>query len=305
MKHITEIVQDVKGRETKPLTAGLKFLDEIMGGLYPGEMTVICGDTNCGKTTLMIRQIHKLVVDQKIPVLMVLCSMDEKTFLACMAAYYCNIITEDVRKALTSEYCAADFKDYKTLLQESPIYIMEGREFDMQHPEKLYEFVVEKNIQAIFIEEFGLLYETDSDQKKTILFLKELAQGQKLAIVIEYRFWTNDRYPALSFRQFDSYDMVVFADNIIGMVDCDNQNIQEDEKGQSMRGILEIKIMKHKGEWARGKSIKFSRMLFLVRDPHRATYVANDRQGFVLGPEISRLVKSEFDCELVDAFIPE
>lgn len=305
MKHITEIVQNVKGRETKPLTAGLKFLDEIMGGLYPGEMTVICGDTNCGKTTLMIRQIHKLAVDQKIPVLVVLCSMDEKTFLACMAAYYCSIITEDVRKVLTSEYCAADFKDYKTLLQESPIYIMDGREFDMQHPEKLYEFVVEKNIQAIFIEEFGLLYETDFDQKQTILFLKELAQKQQLTIVIEYRFWTDDKYPALSFQQLDRHDGVVFADNIVGMVDFDSRNIKVDETESSMRGILGLKILKHKGEQARGKSIHFNRMLFLVRNPHYATYVANDRQGFVLGPEINRLVKSEFDCELVDAFIPE
>ncbi|MBQ9636328.1 MAG: hypothetical protein IJV36_00335 [Prevotella sp.] len=67
MKHITEIVQDIKGLEAKPLTTGLKFLDKSMGGLYPGELTVVCGDTNCGKTALMIRLIHRLTEDKKKP----------------------------------------------------------------------------------------------------------------------------------------------------------------------------------------------------------------------------------------------
>ena len=54
MKHIKEIVEDDRVKRAPAMTAGLRFLDENMGGLYPGELTVICGDTNCGKTAVMI-----------------------------------------------------------------------------------------------------------------------------------------------------------------------------------------------------------------------------------------------------------
>ena len=87
MRHIKDSLDMVKEQETFVLSFGMKYLDENLGGVYPGEMTVICGDADDGKTALMIRQIHRLAFDEGIPVMIVLNGTSERTFLACMAAF--------------------------------------------------------------------------------------------------------------------------------------------------------------------------------------------------------------------------
>ena len=88
MKHITNIVENVKGQEKVALTSGMEFLEENMGPFYPGELTLICSEINSGKSALMIQQIHRIAIDNKEPVLVVLSGKDEISFLACMAAYF-------------------------------------------------------------------------------------------------------------------------------------------------------------------------------------------------------------------------
>ena len=84
MRHIKDSIDQVRNQNVSALPFGLEYIDDYLGGLYPGEMTVICGDADDGKTALMIRQIHRLAFDEEIPVLMVLNGMSEHTFLACI-----------------------------------------------------------------------------------------------------------------------------------------------------------------------------------------------------------------------------
>ena len=75
MEHISNIIDEVIQQEITPIKSGIKFLDETLGGYYPGEMTTICGDINSGKTAIIIAQINHLAVDQHIPTLLVLNNM--------------------------------------------------------------------------------------------------------------------------------------------------------------------------------------------------------------------------------------
>ena len=43
MEHISNIIDEVIQQEITPIKSGIKFLDETLGGYYPGEMTTICG----------------------------------------------------------------------------------------------------------------------------------------------------------------------------------------------------------------------------------------------------------------------
>ena len=112
MRHIKDSMDRIKEQKVSDLPVGIKFLDNNLGGLYPGELTVICGDADDGKTALMIRQIHRLAIDEEIPVMIVLNGMSERTFLACMAAFYCSIITNDVHQVYSDNVCKDEVEAY-------------------------------------------------------------------------------------------------------------------------------------------------------------------------------------------------
>lgn len=46
MRHIKDGINRIKEQGEAVLPVGMKFLNEYLGGLYPGEMTVICGAEN-------------------------------------------------------------------------------------------------------------------------------------------------------------------------------------------------------------------------------------------------------------------
>lgn len=273
MKHIKEIVEDDRVKRAPAMTAGLRFLDENMGGLYPGELTVICGDTNCGKTAVMIRQINQLAVEKRVPVMMVLNGMSEPTFLACMASYYCSLFSEDVRKVFTDPSCHEEVDNYMKLLHECPITIMESHEFEQMQDSQLKEFVEENGIQAIFVECMRFFCESLIEQEHFARRLKLMAKNLNIVIVGEYFLLTNEDYPVLSIRQCDDNGILMFADNIIGIVDFIQQNIYVDENGGNLKGKVGIKIIKHKGVVAEEKDVVIPKMRLFVRGNKYATYL--------------------------------
>lgn len=279
MKHINEIVKNYRVKEEPAMTAGLKFLDENLGGLYPGELTIISGEANCGKTAVMIRQIHQLAMEKKEPVMIVLNGMSERTFLACMTAYYCSIFTKDVRRVFTDPLCLAEVESYMKLLHECPIYIMESHEFEKIHDSQLREFVKENGIQAIFVECMGFFCESSIEQKYFARRLKLMAKNLNVTIVGEYHFFTNEDYPALSIRQFENNDVIMFADNIIGIIDFQHHGINIDEKGNDLRGKVRLKIIKHKGVMSEDKDVIVTKMRLFVRSNSTATYIDGDRES--------------------------
>ena len=278
MKHINELVKNYKAKEEVAITAGLKFLDENIGGLYPGELTIICGDANCGKTAIMIRQIHQLAMEKKLPVMMVLNGMSERTFLACMTVYYCSLLTKDVRKVFTDPLCNDDVENYMKLLQECPIFIMECHEFEKIHNSQLKEIVEKKGIRAIFVECMGFFCESSIEQKYFARRLKLMAKNLNVTIVGEYHFFTNEDFPALSIRQFEKDNVIMIADNIIGIVDFKQQGIYVDEKGNDLRGMVSVKIIKHKGVMSEDKDVIIKKMRLFVRSNSRATYIDDDSE---------------------------
>ena len=279
MVHIKEFIDHVKDVKDVAMGFGMKFLDENIGGLYPGELTVICGDANCGKTAVMIRQIHHLAVEKKVSVMMVLNGMSERTFLACMTAYYCSIFTKDARKVFADPRCHEDVENYMKLLHECPIYIMERHEFEMIHDSQLREFVKENGIQAIFVECMGFFCESSIEQKYFARRLKLMAKNLNITIVGEYHFFTNEDYPALSIRQFENNDVIMFADNIIGIIDFQHHGIKVDEKGNDLRGKVRLKIIKHKGVMSEDKDVIVTKMRLFVRSNSTATYIDGDRES--------------------------
>lgn len=271
MRHIKDSIDQVRNQNVSALPFGLEYIDDYLGGLYPGEMTVICGDADDGKTALMIRQIHRLAFDEEIPVLMVLNGMSEHTFLACMAAYYCSIITNDVHQVYTDDVHKDEVEAYWRLLEKKPVYLADTKDISTMDSDSIKQFVSDDGIKAVFFEQASVMTIKGWKISRLGYYLKQLAKDLQVAIVAEYEFWYNDYEQPLSFQQFEKNHFSNFADNIIGLLDFANHQVFMDEKGNNLRGFVRMRVMKHKGIVSSNKENVFHKMHLLCRSNERAT----------------------------------
>lgn len=271
MRHIKDSIDQVRNQNVSAFPFGLEYIDDYLGGLYPGEMTVICGDADDGKTALMIRQIHRLAFDEEIPVLMVLNGMSEHTFLACMAAYYCSIITNDVHQVYTDDVHKDEVEAYWRLLEKKPVYLADTKDISAMDSDSIKQFVSAKGIKAVFFEQASVMTIKGWKISRLGYYLKQLAKDLQVAIVAEYEFWYNDYEQPLSFQQFEKNHFSNFADNIIGLLDFANHQVFMDEKGNNLRGYVRMKVIKHKGIISSGKERVFHKMRLMCRSEERAS----------------------------------
>ena len=271
MRHIKDSIDQVRNQNVSALPFGLEYIDDYLGGLYPGEMTVICGDADDGKTALMIRQIHRLAFDEEIPVLMVLNGMSEHTFLACMAAYYCSIITNDVHQLYTGDVHKDEVEAYWRFLEKKPVYLADTKDISAMDSDSIKQFVSAKGIKAVFFEQASVMTIKGWNISRLGYYLKQLAKDLQVAIVAEYEFWYNDYEQPLSFQQFEKNHFSNFADNIIGLLDFANHQVFMDEKGNNLRGYVRMKVIKHKGIISSGKERVFHKMRLMCRSEERAS----------------------------------
>lgn len=271
MRHIKDSIDQVRNQNVSALSFGLEYIDDYLGGLYPGEMTVICGDADDGKTALMIRQIHRLAFDEEIPVLMVLNGMSEHTFLACMAAYYCSIITNDVHQVYTDDVHKDEVEAYWRLLEKKPVYLADTKDISAMDSDSIKQFVSAKGIKAVFFEQASVMTIKGWKISRLGYYLKQLAKDLQVAIVAEYEFWYNDYEQPLSFQQFEKNHFSNFADNIIGLLDFANHQVFMDEKGNNLRGYVRMKVIKHKGIISSGKERVFHKMCLMCRSEERVS----------------------------------
>ena len=295
IKSVEDVLSNMQVQ--RPMPTGMKFLDEHLGGLYPGEITVICGDANDGKTALMIKMIHRLVFDEDIPVLMVLNGTSEQSFLSCMAAYYSNVICKDVQELIINE---SDVSTYWQLLRTKPLYFASERVLDEEWTKDTKEDVNNKGIKAIFLEKSSYMHSLCKYEKRAGEVLKNLAKELQVAVVAEYEIWWNYRARPFYLYNF-SHDNLNFAgisDNVLGIVDLGNHGIYSDEKGNDVSGLVRIFIMKHKGVESLRKEVFFRKILLLSRNSQQ---IMDDEASHMMeyNPYLQELIH-KFDCELSD-----
>ena len=303
MRHIKDGINRIKEQSEAVLPVGMKFLDEYLGGLYPGEMTVICGDAADGKTALMIRQIHRLAIDEEIPVMIVLNGMSELTFLACMAAFYCSIITSDIHLVYSDNVCKDEVEAYWLMLEKKPVYFVDSKELTAKDTDYFKQFVSDNGIKALFFEQASMMTITGWKISRMGYHLKQLAKELQVAVVAEYEFWYNDYEQPLSFQKFEKDHFSNFADNIIGLLDFANHQVFMDEKGNNIRGYVRMKVMKHKGIISSGRERVFHKMRLICRSNEHATLyedkmASNDGVKTVMGGSNSEYNPSERNSNL-------
>ena len=249
MEHISNIIDEVIQQEITPIKSGIKFLDETLGGYYPGEMTTICGDINSGKTAIIIAQINHLAVDQHIPTLLVLNNMTIESYLSCMAAYYCNIEADNIHSVLKSEQYKDKVNAYLELLKEAPLYVVKAQWYENKPFFDKLEAYIEKNgIKIAFFDEMLVYYNPSGEESNNLI--KTLALSQNIPIVTTCCTWS-DREGVDGIKPF-LRDLCEYGerhgnDVVISITNYEQYHIYQDERGQDLRGMRLMEILKAKG----------------------------------------------------------
>ena len=252
MEHISNIIKEATKLKVKPISTGFKFLDKAIGGYYPGSMTTICGPEDSGKSAFVISQINHIAVDLHIPTLLILNNMSERTFLSCMAAYYCGIETNNVNEVLNEKKYQNAIKEYLKLLKEAPLYII-GVEWDDENfIEKVEGLITSNGIEIVFIDEIISLY----TEKYTFTYnsWKSLALRLDISIVVtsciccehEWLDGVSRIKPAL--RDLFFHSAIHGHDIIIGLVNYERYNIHQNYEGRSLCDTIGFEILKQKGK---------------------------------------------------------
>lgn len=250
MGHISNYIDEALMHQPEPIKTGYKFLDEMIGGYYPGEVTTIGGCEDSGKSAFVITQLNYITVDQKIPTLLVLDNMSLDVFIALMASYYCCITVKDIHSVLYSPIYRSSIDQYLNKLREAPLYIIETHP---QSPEKLDYDMIEKVVKenGIRIVVYDEITGWWPSHENTIGYkLKRLALKWNIPIIVALCIWNDyheERGVYLSLLDFNKYAGYHGTDVVLCLTDHEKNAVYCDEHGQNLRGKVEIAILKYKG----------------------------------------------------------
>lgn len=267
MKHIRDLIGTATATQPEPIKTGFRFLDETIGGYYPGELTTLCGFEDNGKTAFVITQINRIAVDHNIPTLLVLDNMKLETFIALMASYYCGITTSDIHSVLTSPLYKDSVSVYLDKLKVAPLYIWEENYLFTEDIDitAIEDIIKEQGIRIIFYDE--VMNYCDYCNAKVGNILKKLALNTNVPVVAtctivgDHDYEYSAEITLSSFCRFGGYHG---SDVIISITDFEKMEIYTDERGRKLRGIIQLKVLKYKGTIER-KSGLFDRKALLMR----------------------------------------
>ncbi len=244
MEHISKVLDDICQQEVKPIKTGIPYLDETIGGYYPGEMTTICGEENCCKTAFVIHQLCKIAIGEKVPTLLLLNYMLERNFLSSMIAYYYSIEVRNLHDIFEKEQYKDIVANFMSILKESPLYIMKAGWYeDTPVFERIVSFVETKNVKMMFVDETILDLTVEYTAKKRCM--RDIAVEKNIPVIVTGCIWCDCAIPLLSDLGKSSY--LHGHDVVISFTNCEDKCIFVDEQGNDLHGMISIKVLKHRG----------------------------------------------------------
>lgn len=230
------------GKELEPIKTGFRFLDESIGGYYPGEVTAIGGWIDSGRSAFIIMQALHTALDLKIPTLLVRGAMGMGELVASMAAYYCSIEATNILTILHSPLYKVRVEEFLTKLEKAPLYITNADSAE-KYFYLLEKAVDEKGVKIVFRDDIDDII---GDHLSYWCKQKELATKLNIPIVCSLFCSYSTDYPRKK-RFFLSDFPKHVADVVLGFFDYEQHGLMVDKHGNSLRQMMQIDILKTKG----------------------------------------------------------
>lgn len=227
---------------------GWDSLDKISGGLRNGEVVVVSGYSNMGKTTFVINLIKNISVNKHLPILFFSFQQPEymvaKTLLSSMSGLNLNSPLIEKEQSLIGEQIEC--------LKQAPIYL-DNEELNADLlGETAERFAKVNGIKAIFIDGLRNIFCTKhdtSDIEEIFQILKTTAIKLNIPIVVtDTCKIAGGKHDSIYYPNFDhtSFDPVFDAcDMMLVLHRPDYFGVNVDDKGRILRNLLLVGIEKN------------------------------------------------------------
>ena len=307
VEHISEIIEETV-EEVKPIATGLRFLDSTIGGYYPGELTTICGEEDSGKTAFVVSQLNLIAVEQHIPTMVVLNNMPRRTFLSCMAAYYCSFENVNVHSVMDDEQYSDKVKAYLDMLKDAPLYVIrkETYEEDALTPE-IEDLIQSNGIKIVFVDEAGPLCQHPKPQSVAVSSYKTFAMKMDIPVVITTCVWNDIDIEGIKSMEPFLKDIIFScnihgSDTIVGMFRYGREYVYQDGHERDLHDMVNMEILKCKG-----KAMKRRFLIpwgYLYRRNYAKREAGNLKQIQVSGDSRLDYLMDKMDLTIVDDDLP-
>ncbi|NDV79436.1 hypothetical protein D0T57_10685 [Dysgonomonas sp. 511] len=246
------------------LHSGFESLDKITSGWQNGDLIVISGRPAMGKTAFILSMIRNMAVEHSTSIGIFSLGETDVQIMNRLIVNCCEIPGEKIKNGQLAPY-EWEQLDYKIKeLYDAPIYIDCPARLSIQEfCEKAKAMVIENGIQILFIDyvqRLTVVNKYSENRYNEINYisreLKSLARELNIPIIVvsqmnrnieydKYRIGAEGKKPQLTDLR-DSGTLCEDADLVCFIHRPEYYHIYEDEKGNSLFGLADIIIAKHR-----------------------------------------------------------
>jgi replicative DNA helicase len=259
LKYLNEFLSDIESQlDSNNLSTGIYTgfdnLDKIMGGLKPGELTVVAGITGQGKSIFVNNIIEYAAIKLKLPVALISIASNPNHILQSFLSSIGHIDANKFRDLTLADEDWLRLTSVIELIKDAPIFISTPPRLSLTH---LINEIIElkssgKELKLLVIDNIRLLdhFHGASYQpakyEEILRDLKIISAELQISIIVvhtidnQYPDSRTDKRPVLSdFKPHTSF--IIYPDNIIFIYRDEYYNADSPSKG-----IVELLLAKHK-----------------------------------------------------------
>ncbi len=238
-----------------------KELDHLTSGWQKSDLIIIAARPAMGKTAFVLSMAKNMAVDKKVPVGIFSLEMSNVQLVNRFLVNVCQIRGEAIKSGRLDEHEWERLNDRQKLLYDAPIYIDDTPSLSVfELRTKARRLVRERKVEIIIIDYLQLMNASgmsfgSREQEVSMISrsLKGLAKELNIPIIalsqlnrgVETRQGTEGKRPQLADLR-ESGAIEQDADIVCFIHRPEYYRITEDEKGNSLIGVAEIIVAKHR-----------------------------------------------------------
>lgn len=261
---VKDYLSEMQGRTTDTgalgVSTGFKPLDDLTGGLENGKVYVIGGRPEIGKEEFMLSIILNIIRETELPVLLFSTNRMKSDYTKRLLSMHCDIPTTHLSTGQLEPREWDRLNKKVGTLRDAPLFVHDSMDLPQNELiETVRTSIREKGVKIIFIDclqmiDFAKEEMTPSERMAKVMYsLKLLAIMTNLPIVagsmlnrsVEYREGLYGKLPLLCDLANSCY-IEELADVVMMVHRPEYYRIYEDEKGNNLRGVMEIVVQKNR-----------------------------------------------------------
>ncbi|GAB1415093.1 replicative DNA helicase [Paludibacter sp.] len=255
------MVQAAKKQGSSGVSSGFHSLDKLTSGWQKSDLIIIAARPAMGKTAFILSMAKNMGVDYNSPVAIFSLEMSNVQLVNRLIMNVCQLEGEKIKNGQLNDYEWANFDRDITKLMDAPIFIDDTPSLSVfELRSKARRLVKEHKVSCIIIDYLQLMNATgmsfgSREQEVSIISrsLKGLAKELDIPIIalsqlnrgVEGRTGAEGKRPQLSDLR-ESGAIEQDADMVVFIHRPEYYKITEDSQGNSLVGIAEIIVAKHR-----------------------------------------------------------